>query len=163
MILIFQLNIQSIWGIEETISLHFGPPLMSCMTLHTAKQRKFLQIIVTGLTVQHVQLTEPELTTPSSADVTFKSLNPIAGQKLVVGNGIKVSFMWEMELGQDQRLISPVKIDFRVRYFPIKNTEDFDNLNIDDDPLHINNLEKLEKSSHIYRCNFDVTDYVVRN
>lgn len=157
-----KLNIQCPWGSEECILLHFGPPLMSCMNLHTAKERKFIQIIVTGLTVQLLQLTEPELITTSSVDVNFKNLNPIAGQKLVIGNGVKVSFMWEMELGKDQKSTVPLKIDYRVKYFPIENTEDIDELSIDDDPLHINKLQKLEKSSYTYRCNFDVIDYVVR-
>lgn len=135
---------------------------MSNMKLHTAKQRKFLQIIVTGLTNQHLQLIEPELTTATSIDVNFKSLNPIAGQRLVIGNGINVSFMWELEIGKDEKSLIPIKTDFRVKYIPINDAEDQNDLNSNDDPLQIHNLQRMEKASSLYRCNFDITDYVVR-
>lgn len=135
---------------------------MSSMKLHTAKQRKFIQIVVTGLTNQLLQLTEPELMTISSIDVNFKSLNPIAGQKLVIGNGMNVSFMWELEIGKDEKSTIPIKTDFRVKYISVNDTEELNNTNIDDDPLHIHNLERIEKACSVYRCNFDITDYVVR-
>ncbi|CAK9800247.1 Trafficking protein particle complex subunit 10 [Anthophora plagiata] len=155
-----KLNIQCPWGLEESIPLHFGPPLMSNMKLHTAKQRKFVQIIVTGLTNQQLQLVEPELTTITSIDVKFKSLNPIAGQRLVVGNGINVSFMWELEIGKDEKYLMPIKTDFRVKYIPINDTEELNYLHTNDDPLQIHNLQRMEEASSLYRCNFDITDYV---
>ena len=155
-----KLNIQCPWGSEEGIPFHFGPPLMSTMKLHTAKRRKFLQIVVTGLTTQLLQLTEPELTTVTSIDVTFKSLNPIAGQRLVIGNGINVSFMWELEIGKDEKSMMPIKTDFRVKYMPINDTEELSDLRTNDDPLHIHNLQRVENASSVYRCNFDITDYV---
>ncbi|XP_015111919.1 trafficking protein particle complex subunit 10 [Diachasma alloeum] len=154
-----KLNIQTPWGAEVSISLHFGPPLMSSMHLHTAKERKFVQILVTGLTAQLLQLREPELTTSSSVDVGFKSLNPVAGQKLVIGNGVRVSFMWEMELGRDERRSSvSIKVDFRVKYCLLEDGggEEGDD---DDDPLHIRKLGRTEEV-YCYRCNFDVMDYV---
>ncbi|XP_050448380.1 trafficking protein particle complex subunit 10 [Cataglyphis hispanica] len=155
-----KLNIQCPWDLEESILLHFGPPLMSNMKLHTAKQRKFIQIVVTGLTNQLLQLTEPELTTITSIDVTFKSLNPIAGQRLVIGNGMNVSFMWELEIGKDERSTMPIKTDFRVKYIAVSDTEELIDTCIDDDLLHIHNLERIEKACSLYRCNFDITDYV---
>lgn len=135
---------------------------MSNMKLHTAKQRKFIQIVVTGLTNQLLQLTEPELTTITSIDVTFKSLNPIAGQRLVIGSGMNVSFMWELEIGKDERSTMPIKTDFRVKYIAVSDIEELIDTCIDDDPLHIHNLERIEKARSLYRCNFDITDYVVR-
>nr|XP_033340136.1 trafficking protein particle complex subunit 10 [Megalopta genalis] len=152
-----KLNIQCPWGIEECIPLHFGPPLMSNMKLHTAKRRKFLQIIVTGLTRQLLQLTEPELTTVTSININFKSLNPIAGQRLIIGNGINVSFMWELEIGKDEKSMMPIKTDFHVKYIPINDAEDS---HTNDDPLHIHTLQRMEKASSVYKCNFDITDYV---
>lgn len=135
---------------------------MSNMKLHTAKQRKFLQIIVTGLTNHLLQLIEPELTTVTSIDVNFKSLNPIAGQRLIIGNGINVSFMWELEIGKDEKSLMPIKTDFRVKYISINDTENLNDSYTNDDPLQIHNLQRMEKASSLYRCNFDITDYVVR-
>ncbi|XP_011300007.1 trafficking protein particle complex subunit 10 isoform X2 [Fopius arisanus] len=150
-----KLNIQAPWGVEETISLHFGPPLMSSMHLHTAKERKFVQIVVVGLTGQLLQLREPELITSSSVDVAFKSLNPVAGQSLVIGNGVRVSFMWEMELGKDdRRSTGAIKVDFRVKYSLVEETRN----EVDDDPLEIKKLER-KLAVYLYRCNFDVVDY----
>lgn len=127
------------------------------MKLHTAKHRKFVQIIVTGLTSQLLYLTEPRLITNASIDVNFKSLNPIAGQSLVIGDGMHVSFMWELEIGEDEKSTLPIKTDFYVKYLPINHQEVS---RIDDDPLHLQDLQKMDSCS-IYRCNFDITDYVV--
>lgn len=97
------------------------------MKLHTAKRRKFIQIVVTGLSKQLLQLTEPQLTSGTSVDVQFRSLNPTAGQKLVIGNGIPVSFMWEIEIGnEDERTPIPIKTEFRVKYIAINDIEDVD-------------------------------------
>ncbi|XP_058794002.1 trafficking protein particle complex subunit 10 isoform X2 [Phymastichus coffea] len=164
-----KLNIQCPWNAEESITLHFGTPLMSTMKLHTAKRRKFIQIIVTGLSNQLLQLTEPQLTSGTSVDVHFKSLNPTAGQKLVIGNSMSVSFMWEVEIGyDDERSTIPIKTDFKVKYIAIKDIEDLDEIDNDrsdkgvvDDPLHIRDLEKVEKESNMYWCNFDVVDYSI--
>ncbi|XP_024942928.1 trafficking protein particle complex subunit 10 isoform X2 [Cephus cinctus] len=156
------LTVQCPWDAEESIPLHFAPPFMSDMKLHTAERRKFLQIIVTGLTGQLLQLTEPQLTTSASMDISFKSLNPVAGQKLVIGNSMNVSFMWELEIGKDEKSLMPIKTHFSMKYVPLSNTEDSDELSGDDDPLHIHKLEKMEEASNVYRCNFDVVDYVTR-
>lgn len=133
---------------------------MSVLKLHTAKERKYLQIQVTGLSSQFLQLTDPQLTSNSSVDVHFKSLNPVAGQKLVIGNEMNVSFMWELEIGKDEKSGVPIKTDFRVKYIATSRTEEKDDTGVDD-PLHIHDLQKLEEDSHVYRCNFDVIDYVV--
>jgi hypothetical protein len=98
---------------------------MSTMKLHTAKHRKFVQVLVTGLSNQLLRLTEPQLTSGTSVDLHFKSLNPNAGQKLVIGNGMSVSFMWEVEIGNyDDRSTIPIKTNFRIKYIAIKNIED---------------------------------------
>ncbi|XP_043280615.1 trafficking protein particle complex subunit 10 [Venturia canescens] len=155
-----KLNVQCPWGAEENLSLHFGPPFMSGMHLHTAKRRKFLQIVVTGLTSQLIQLSEPELTTSTLVEVAFKDLNPKAGQRLVVGNGLQVFFMWELDIGKDEKILPTIKTDFRVKYCPIESTEDVGVADENDDPLHIARLARLEKLTRTYRCNFDITDYV---
>ena len=154
------MSIQCPWEAEENISLTFAPPLMSVMKLHTAKQRKYIQILVSGLSSQLLQLTDPQLTSNSSVDVHFKSLNPVAGQKLVIGNEMNVSFMWELEIGKDEKSGVPIKTDFRVKYIAMNRMEEKDDPSVDD-PLHIHYLQKLEEESNIYRCNFDVIDYVV--
>lgn len=139
--------------------LNFGPPLMSNFRLHTAKRRKFLQIIVTGLTSQCLELTEPKLSSNTSADVNFKSLNPVAGQKLVIGNGMNVSFMWELEIGKDEKSTAPIKTDFSVRYSQVNAREEH-RQPANDDPLHIHKLAETDDKGETYRCNFDVVDYV---
>lgn len=155
-----KLSLHCPWGTEEIVPLNFGPPLMSCFKLHTAKRRKFLQIIVTGLTSQRLELKEPKLTSNTSADVSFKSLNPVAGQKLVIGNGMNVSFMWELEIGKDEKTAVLIKTDFSVRYIQINPSDECEEPNANDDPLHIHKLEKMDNRGEVYRCNFDVVDYV---
>ena len=109
---------------------------------------------------QLLQLTDPQLTSNSSVDVHFKSLNPVSGQKFVIGNDLNVSFMWELEFGKDEKSGVPIKTDFHVKYIATSCTKDVDETSVDD-PLHIHDLQKFEEESNVYRCNFDVMDYVV--
>jgi hypothetical protein len=67
---------------EKNILLHFQPPLMSSFRLHTAHTCKFVQIVVVGLNVQMLELTEPTLTVMGNEDISLGSLNPTSGQKL---------------------------------------------------------------------------------
>ncbi|KAG8041690.1 hypothetical protein G9C98_006985 [Cotesia typhae] len=154
-----KIYIQSPWSAQESILLNFEPPLMSSLTVHTIKERKFLQIVVTGLTKKPLQLTDPELTINTPLVINFTSLNPISGQKFVIRNGIKVSYLWEMKLGRNYTIINPLKIDFNVKYSMIDHTDDLCETNINDDPLQINKLLKLERSNNTYRC-FEISNYV---
>ncbi|XP_048512341.1 trafficking protein particle complex subunit 10 isoform X2 [Athalia rosae] len=155
-----KLSLQCPWGTEEIIPLNFGPPLMSTFKLHTAKLRKFLQVIVTGLTALCLELRDPKLTSNTSADVSFKDLNPLTCQKLVIRNGMNVSFMWELEIGKDTKSTAPIKTDFSMKYSQINLFEELEDWNANDDPLHIQKLNKMEQNGEIYRCNFDIVDYV---
>lgn len=134
------------------------------MKLHTAKLRKFLQIVVTGLTTQLFQLTDPQLIASTSIDINFRSMNPTGGQKLTIGNDMNVSYMWEMELGKDEKSAIPIKTDFIVKYNPVnidELEEEIEDKN--DDPLHSGKLNEPsnEEIGNIYRCNFELTNYVV--
>lgn len=138
-----KVTLQCPWTPEEkNIVLHFQPPLMSSFRLHTAHTRKFVQIVVVGLNVQMLELSEPTLTVTGNEDVRLGSLNPTSGQKLIVGNGMDVSFMWQLDVGniEDTR---PIKTEFTVHYSPVIN------------------LTKLisESQTRIYHCNFDISDY----
>ncbi|PNF25423.1 hypothetical protein B7P43_G08798 [Cryptotermes secundus] len=138
-----KVTLQCPWTPEEkNIILHFQPPLMSSFRLHTAHTRKFVQIVVVGLNVQMLELSEPTLTVTGNEDIKLGSLNPTNGQKLIVGNGMDVSFMWQLDVGNMED-ICPIKTEFTVHYSPIIN------------------LTKLisESQTRIYRCNFEINDY----
>ncbi|XP_021932391.1 trafficking protein particle complex subunit 10 isoform X2 [Zootermopsis nevadensis] len=138
-----KVTLQCPWKPEEkNIALHFQPPLMSSFRLHTAYTRKFVQILVIGLNVQMLELTEPTLTLTGNQDVRLGSLNPTSGQKLIVGSGLNVSFMWQLDVGGVEDTC-PIKTEFKVHYSPIIN------------------LTKLvsEDETQLYRCNFDINDY----
>lgn len=78
-----QVTLQCPWTPEEmNIVLHFQPPLMSSFRLHTAHTRKFVQIVVVGLNIQMLELSEPTLTVTGNEDIRLGSLNPTSGQKL---------------------------------------------------------------------------------
>jgi hypothetical protein len=78
-----QVTLQCPWTPEDkNIVLHFQPPLMSSFRLHTAHTCKFVQIVVVGLNVQMLELTEPTLTVTGNEDIRLGSLNPTRGQKL---------------------------------------------------------------------------------
>ncbi|XP_067013704.2 trafficking protein particle complex subunit 10 [Anabrus simplex] len=133
-------------GEEKTITLHFQPPLMSTFRLHTATLRKFVQVTVVGLNVQRLRLNEPKLTTASTnQEVDLLSLNPTAGQNLVVGNGMNVSFMWELEVKSADETTPPIRTEFSVLYSPAPELD--------------SDADSGEPQERLYKCNFEICDY----
>lgn len=59
-----------------TVPLGFTAPLMAVHKLHTSKQRKFIQVIVSGQSARRLQLAEVKLHSQDGS-VKFKNLNPI--------------------------------------------------------------------------------------
>nr|CAD7573679.1 unnamed protein product [Timema californicum] len=135
--------VQCPWLVEDRIiPLHFKPPFMSTCRLHTAQVRKFVQVVVAGLTTQMVELREPELSVMSDLDLPLMSLNPQHGQKQIAGNNMNVSFMWEVDVDAVQDT-PPIKTEFSVKYSPINNVTTLSS----------------EQLFTTYKCNFDVQDY----
>nr|CAD7265179.1 unnamed protein product [Timema shepardi] len=138
-----QVMVQCPWLVEDRIiPLHFKPPFMSTCRLHTAQVRKFVQVVVAGLTTQMVELREPELSVMSDLDLPLMSLNPQHGQKQIAGNNMNVSFMWEVDVDAVQDT-PPIKTEFSVKYSPINNVTTLSS----------------EQLFTTYKCNFDVQDY----
>nr|CAD7438798.1 unnamed protein product [Timema bartmani] len=135
--------VQCPWLVEDRIiPLHFKPPFMSTCRLHTAQVRKFVQVVVAGLTAQMVELREPELSVMSDLDLPLMSLNPQHGQKQIAGNNMNVSFMWEVDVDAVQDT-PPIKTEFSVKYSPINDVTTLSS----------------EQLFTTYKCNFDVQDY----
>nr|CAD7455545.1 unnamed protein product [Timema tahoe] len=135
--------VQCPWLVEDRIiPLHFKPPFMSTCRLHTAQVRKFVQVVVAGITAQMVELQEPELSVMSDLDLPLMSLNPQHGQKQIAGNNMNVSFMWEVDVDAVQDT-PPIKTEFSVKYSPINDVMTLSS----------------EQLFTTYKCNFDVQDY----
>lgn len=67
------------WTNEELkLPIVFRPPFMSSHKLHSAGQRKFLQVVLQGLTDTAFTVSEHQLTVQhqNSQDVPLVSLNP---------------------------------------------------------------------------------------
>ncbi|GLH14883.1 Uncharacterized protein GBIM_19313 [Gryllus bimaculatus] len=138
------------WASEEkTITLHFQPPFMTTFRLHTANTRKFAQVMVSGLNIQMLQLKKPQLVPISSQNIQLVSMNPSAGQDLVIGNGLNVSFMWELQLpitGPLEEMVPsppPIKTEFTMEYSAILNSETLE----------------TEQKTLLYKCSFEIVDY----
>lgn len=93
--------------------------------------------------------------------VKFCVLFIFALKKFEFVNSEKIRIKKLIFLGKEEKTSVPVKTDFRVKYIPIEEHEREDESASGDDPLHIHKLQKLEERSHMYKCNFDVIDYVV--
>ncbi|XP_066584764.1 trafficking protein particle complex subunit 10 isoform X2 [Prorops nasuta] len=148
-----KLHVHFPWDQQECILLHFSPPLMTTMKLQTVKTRKYIQIIITGLASQLLQLFNPVLTANSLININFKNLNPLTGKKLIIGNGMNVSFMWELEFGNNEKSLMPIKIDFHMQYTSLINRY------ADTDPLEINNMINTKEKCEAYKCNFELINY----
>lgn len=138
------------WACEDKIiTLHFQPPFMTTFRLHTANTRKFSQILVSGFNAQMLELKKPQLVPTSSQSIQLVSMNPSAGQKLVIGNGLNVSFMWELQMpfaNPLEEMINntpPIKTEFSMEYAAVT------------DP------ETMQAGSQIltYKCHFEIVDY----
>ncbi|OWF50213.1 trafficking protein particle complex subunit 10-like isoform X2 [Mizuhopecten yessoensis] len=76
-------------------SVMFSCPFHVTHKLHTASNRKYLQILVHGNTREDFTLVTPNLTV-QSPDVELLSLNK-ANQELVVNGNMNVSYMWQLK------------------------------------------------------------------
>ncbi|XP_064606870.1 trafficking protein particle complex subunit 10-like [Liolophura sinensis] len=79
-----------------TATLTFVNPFKISHKLHTAKDKKFVQLLVTSETETEFCLTDPLLTAVKSQDVELLTLNR-PGQSLKVTKVQKVSYLWQLK------------------------------------------------------------------
>ncbi|XP_044735186.1 trafficking protein particle complex subunit 10 isoform X2 [Chrysoperla carnea] len=135
-----KMEIKNSWSEnEQIVPLFFTPLFKSIWRLHTAQVRKFIQITIIGLSLCEVQLTDPDL---QCDGIKMKNLNLMKGQPLVVSNGLNVSFMWEMEIDDNEKA-EALKMQFTINFSVIKEKD----LDVETGPITP------------YKFNFDVTNY----
>ncbi|XP_022242094.1 trafficking protein particle complex subunit 10-like [Limulus polyphemus] len=98
-----------------TIPLHFLPPFMSINKLHTCEKRKYVQIIVHGLTSESFILVNSSLKSIDSKQVHPKPLS-LSNGTLIVNTEQTAGFLWELR--PEECALSPIKFIFSVDYLP---------------------------------------------
>lgn len=140
-----KVKIECLWSGEmEPAVLQFQPPFYTSLRLHTSHRRKFAQVLVTGLTRNFLELTEPDLKlTEDCSSVRLLALNPKAGQPMVIGHGFNVLLLWELEVAHkegEETDTKPIQALFTMLYQPLNEKED-------------------DSTKRLYQCSFDINDY----
>ncbi|XP_033741399.1 trafficking protein particle complex subunit 10-like [Pecten maximus] len=100
-------------------SVMFSCPFHITHKLHTASNRKYLQILVHGNTREDFTLVTPSLTV-DSPDIELLSLNK-ANQELVVNGDMNVSYMWQLK--SNTKHVIKTNICFTVTFHSILDQE----------------------------------------
>lgn len=95
------------------ISLHFLPPFLTAHKLHTCGTRKYVQVVVHGLTKKQFAFQNTELESTDEGAVILKSLNNY-GQILDVSSEQSACFLWEIMTEDVETL--PLKFLFTASY-----------------------------------------------
>ncbi|XP_075227904.1 SIDL trafficking protein particle complex subunit 10 [Lycorma delicatula] len=134
------LSLRYPWASEEKqMSLQFQPPLMSVCRLQTACLQKFLHVSITGLYLQPLHLSNPQLSVLSHPQVDLVDLSPLSSHNMILGTKQKVGFMWELKPDCLDET-PPLKTEFTVKY-----------------SVQSDSFNSEEPS--VYRCPFDITNY----
>lgn len=110
---------------RQDVDVHFIPPFMSSHKLHTANTSKFLQMTVTGLVANPMELTEPTLKVLDPQQEHQVRLSPLhpPSQALVVCSDQAASYMWGLEVDHQQEGTPVVKLEFSLMYQPVESPD----------------------------------------
>lgn len=138
-----KVTLQCPWSQSELcLTVPFHSPFTLVHRVHTCYLRKFLLIIITGLTSTSVELVSPDLKTDddsTNSSFTLRALNPVHSQPFVVMSEQKVKFSWELisngvENAVENSLPEICNLHFSCRYI-------------------------INEQNEQYNCDFLITDY----
>lgn len=117
-----------------SIPLSFSPALTATCRLHTAGNKKFLQVIVRGMVDERMILSAAKMV--CKAGIQILDLNPKSQAQTVIYKDLTVSYLFEIQI--EPLKTDVIQINFQVQYAQ----------------------EDRPQLVRPYSCKFDVTDYV---
>uniref|UniRef100_A0A2M4BAU0 Putative transmembrane protein n=1 Tax=Anopheles marajoara TaxID=58244 RepID=A0A2M4BAU0_9DIPT len=113
-----KVSLQVPWSRNEiAIPLHFMPALIASCRLHSSGSRKFLQVVMKGVSDYRLVLREAQMAC-SAAGVTIIDINPREPQEMVMTKGLSISYLYELQVEalKAERELPIVNVDFRLRF-----------------------------------------------
>ncbi|ODN03761.1 Trafficking protein particle complex subunit 10, partial [Orchesella cincta] len=112
-----KLMIRCPWSVDETkLSILFVPPFMSSHKLNSVGERKFIQVMLQGLTETRFLISDHTLSVQhkNAENIPLVPLNP-RSQQIKLRTGQNVSYMWEIgvtEVEDDH----PLRLEFSMKF-----------------------------------------------
>uniref|UniRef100_A0AAG5CNJ8 Trafficking protein particle complex subunit 10 n=1 Tax=Anopheles atroparvus TaxID=41427 RepID=A0AAG5CNJ8_ANOAO len=126
---------------EISIPLHFMPALIASCRLHSSGARKFLQVVLKGVSDYRLVLRDVRMTCASEG-VTIIDINPAEQQETVMSKALSISYLYEFQVEalKAEAELPMVQVVFRMRFADVTLPE--------------------ERRSYLpYSVTFDVMDY----
>uniref|UniRef100_A0A182Y4P7 Foie-gras_1 domain-containing protein n=1 Tax=Anopheles stephensi TaxID=30069 RepID=A0A182Y4P7_ANOST len=113
-----KVSLQVPWSRNEiTIPLHFMPALIASCRLHSSGARKFLQVVLKGVSDYRLVLCDARMTCAAEG-VTIIDINPPEQQETVMSKALSISYLYEFQVEalKAQTELPIVNVDFRMRF-----------------------------------------------
>ncbi|XP_053670103.1 trafficking protein particle complex subunit 10 [Anopheles nili] len=137
-----KVSLQVPWSRNEiSIPLHFMPALIASCRLHSSGARKFLQVVLKGVSDYRLMLRDARMTC-SAEGVTIIDINPTEQRETVMSKSLSISYLYEFQVEalKAETELPVVHVDFRMRFADVTVPED-------------------QRSYLPYSVTFDVMDY----
>ncbi|XP_053659885.1 trafficking protein particle complex subunit 10 [Anopheles marshallii] len=113
-----KVSLQVPWSRNEiTIPLHFMPALIASCRLHSSGDRKFLQVVLKGVSDYRLVLRDARMTCAAEG-VTIIDINPPEQQETVMSKALSISYLYEFQVEalKAETELPIVNVDFRMRF-----------------------------------------------
>ncbi|XP_041764144.1 trafficking protein particle complex subunit 10 [Anopheles merus] len=113
-----KVSLQVPWSRNEiTIPLHFMPALIASCRLHSSGARKFLQVVLKGVSDYRLVLRDARMTCAAEG-VTIIDINPPEQQETVMSKALAISYLYEFQVEalKAETELPIVNVDFRMRF-----------------------------------------------
>uniref|UniRef100_A0A182T8Z2 Trafficking protein particle complex subunit 11 domain-containing protein n=1 Tax=Anopheles maculatus TaxID=74869 RepID=A0A182T8Z2_9DIPT len=113
-----KVSLQVPWSRNEiTIPLHFMPALIASCRLHSSGARKFLQVVLKGVSDYRLVLREARMTCAAEG-VTIIDINPPEQQETVMSKALSISYLYEFQVEalKAETELPIINVDFRMRF-----------------------------------------------
>ncbi|XP_058058025.1 trafficking protein particle complex subunit 10 [Anopheles bellator] len=113
-----KVSLQVPWSRNEiNIPLHFMPALIASCRLHSSGTRKFLQVVLKGVSDYRLVLREAQMSCAAEG-VTIIDINPLEQQEMVMSKALSISYLYELQVEalKAEREHPIVNVDFRLRF-----------------------------------------------
>ncbi|XP_058451471.1 trafficking protein particle complex subunit 10 [Malaya genurostris] len=110
---------------EIQIPLHFLPALTASCRLHSSGSRKFLQVILKGVSEHRLILKDASMSC-SAEGVTIIDVNPKSQNEIIMTKGLSISYLYEIQVEalKAESELPVIHVDFRMNFADINLPED---------------------------------------
>ncbi|XP_055614149.1 trafficking protein particle complex subunit 10 [Uranotaenia lowii] len=137
-----KVTLQVPWSRNDIqIPLHFLPALTASCRLHSSGSRKFLQVILKGVSDHKLVLKDASMSCAAEG-VTIIDINPKSQNEIVMSKNLSISYLYEIQVEalKAENELPVIHVDFRMKFADV-------------------NLLEPERYFIPYSVTFDVMDY----